>query len=255
MFLHCPGCNDTFGAEDIDYAMLAKARVFHFGYPPLMRRMIEEGAHELVALFARAHETGATTVLDMCMPDPDSLSDASIGRASWLRPCRMWMFTCPASRKPCSCWILKRDASSAIARPAPECRSHPRGWRRRPGGCSAGAKDRRIEAGFPGPIPAHCRKRFLEKVRDAACRRSPVPGLTGRSGRPVSVPRSSAPPDPATLPLPFSRCGPPRNEPEECVTLACAVGACNVEAADALGGCVPGGNARPSASGLASRGP
>ena len=42
MFLHCPGCNNTFGADDIDYAMLHEAGLFHFGYPPVMRRVIED---------------------------------------------------------------------------------------------------------------------------------------------------------------------------------------------------------------------
>jgi len=41
MFLHCPGCNSTFGADDVDYEALKVARLFHFGYPPLMKRVTD----------------------------------------------------------------------------------------------------------------------------------------------------------------------------------------------------------------------
>src|SRR5512135_541341 len=35
-FLHCPGTNDVFGAEDIDIRPLERAGIFHFGYSPIM---------------------------------------------------------------------------------------------------------------------------------------------------------------------------------------------------------------------------
>jgi sugar/nucleoside kinase (ribokinase family) len=78
-FLHCPGANDTFGAEDIDYKRLAGARLFHFGYPPLMRRMYSDGGRALASIFSRVKKQGLTTSLDMAQPDP--LSPA--GRADW----------------------------------------------------------------------------------------------------------------------------------------------------------------------------
>jgi sugar/nucleoside kinase (ribokinase family) len=78
-FLHYPGANDTFGASDIRYEQLQDARLFHFGYPPLMRRMYEDGGSELVSIFFRAKETGITTSLDMALPDPSSPA----GRADW----------------------------------------------------------------------------------------------------------------------------------------------------------------------------
>ena len=79
IFLHAPGANDTFGAEDIRYALLAGARLFHFGYPPLMRRMYAGEGQELVEIFRRAKETGVTTSLDLAMPDPAGAS----GLANW----------------------------------------------------------------------------------------------------------------------------------------------------------------------------
>ncbi len=79
MFLHCPGANDTFGIEDIGFTNLGDAKLFHFGYPPIMRRMFIDGGVELEGIFMRARQKGMTTSLDMSMPDPASES----GRADW----------------------------------------------------------------------------------------------------------------------------------------------------------------------------
>ncbi len=78
-FLHSPGANDTFRAADVDLARLGGARLFHFGYPPLMRQMYADGGKELAELLARVKAEGLTTSLDMAYPDPES--DA--GRADW----------------------------------------------------------------------------------------------------------------------------------------------------------------------------
>lgn len=80
IFLHCPGTNDTFGADDIRYEALGSARLFHFGYPPLMARMYQNNGRELAEIFCRARATGVTTSLDMSLPDPGSAA----GRADWL---------------------------------------------------------------------------------------------------------------------------------------------------------------------------
>ncbi len=79
MFLHCPGANDTFKADDIDYELVSRARVFHFGYPPLMRGMYADDGEGLAEVFRRARECGVTTSLDMALPDPASDS----GKARW----------------------------------------------------------------------------------------------------------------------------------------------------------------------------
>lgn len=79
MFLHCPGANDTFGIEDIGFSKLGEAKLFHFGYPPIMRRMFVDGGRELEGIFMRARQKGMTTSLDMSMPDPASES----GKADW----------------------------------------------------------------------------------------------------------------------------------------------------------------------------
>lgn len=78
-FLHCPGTNNTFGPEDVPPALLRQARLFHFGYPPLMRRMYADGGVALSTIMRRAKEEGITTSLDMAMPDPNQPS----GHADW----------------------------------------------------------------------------------------------------------------------------------------------------------------------------
>jgi sugar/nucleoside kinase (ribokinase family) len=77
--LHNPGTNDTFSADDIDYELLEECDLFHFGYPPLMRRMYENNGSELANIYRRVRDLGVTTSLDMAMPDPSSGS----GRADW----------------------------------------------------------------------------------------------------------------------------------------------------------------------------
>ena len=74
IFLHDPGANDTFGAEDVRHEMLAGVQLFHFGYPPLMKRMYASDGRDLVEIFYRAKQTGVTTSLDLAMPDPAGAS-------------------------------------------------------------------------------------------------------------------------------------------------------------------------------------
>ena len=79
LFLHNVGANDTFCASDVDYAKLVAADLFHFGYPPVMRRMYENHGAELVELYRRAKNTGVITSLDMTFPDLGSPG----GQADW----------------------------------------------------------------------------------------------------------------------------------------------------------------------------
>jgi len=79
MLIHAPGCNATFGADDIRYDALEQVRLFHFGYPPLMERMYADNGAELATIFRRVKTMGITTSLDLSMPDPNSAA----GRADW----------------------------------------------------------------------------------------------------------------------------------------------------------------------------
>jgi len=79
MFLHCPDANDTFGPEDVNLDAVRRARLFHFGYPPLMKRMYANGGAEAEQLLSSVRQTGVVTSLDLSFPDPDSEG----GRADW----------------------------------------------------------------------------------------------------------------------------------------------------------------------------
>ncbi len=79
IFLHHPGANDTFCAGDVPDPCFADASLFHFGYPPLMRSIYQDGGVQLAELFSRAKAHGLITSLDMALPDPQS--DA--GRIDW----------------------------------------------------------------------------------------------------------------------------------------------------------------------------
>lgn len=78
-FLHNPGPNDTFEAEDIPEVTLTGATLFHFGYPTLMRRMFQDEGRALQAAFRRARAQDLVTSLDVSQPDPRS----EAGRADW----------------------------------------------------------------------------------------------------------------------------------------------------------------------------
>jgi sugar/nucleoside kinase (ribokinase family) len=83
IFLGHAGASNSYGAEDIDYDRVGKVGLFHFGYPPVMKRIYENGGRELREVFRRAKAAGSRgkplTSLDMAMPDP--LAEG--GRADW----------------------------------------------------------------------------------------------------------------------------------------------------------------------------
>jgi len=79
IFLHCPAANETFSARDVRYDVVGRARLFHFGYPPILKLMYEDGGAQLVDMFRHARETGVTTSLDLSLPDAASAA----GRVDW----------------------------------------------------------------------------------------------------------------------------------------------------------------------------
>jgi len=79
IFLHCPGVNNTFKAKDIDQNIIAEADLMHFGYPPIMRQIYKNNGAELVTIFQKAKDLGITTSLDMAFPDPTSEG----GQVNW----------------------------------------------------------------------------------------------------------------------------------------------------------------------------
>jgi sugar/nucleoside kinase (ribokinase family) len=79
LFLEDPGCNRIFTTDYIDYEIVAKSRLFHFGYPPLMDALWNDGGMKLKELLERAHSHGTVISLDMSLPDAASPA----GQADW----------------------------------------------------------------------------------------------------------------------------------------------------------------------------
>lgn len=80
-FITHPGTNHTFGPEHVPDDALRAARLFHFGYPPYMRRMYDDEGHALADLLRRARQRGAVVSLDLAYPEPAGRS----GQADWRR--------------------------------------------------------------------------------------------------------------------------------------------------------------------------
>lgn len=81
IFLEATGCNRIFGTGHIDYEAAARSRIFHFGYPPLLKQFFSNDGEQLVKMFTKVQKAGIVTSLDFSLPDPDSAS----ARVDWNR--------------------------------------------------------------------------------------------------------------------------------------------------------------------------
>lgn len=79
IILHDPAGNNNFNTKSIDFDIVKNSKLFHFGYPPLMRKMFENEGYELQKTFRRVKELDVTTSLDMSLPDANSES----GKLNW----------------------------------------------------------------------------------------------------------------------------------------------------------------------------
>ena len=113
VFLHHPGANDTFAGADIPEKVLGDAALFHFGYPPLMKRTWENDGAELISLFRRVKGKGIATSLDLAAVDAQSPA----GQADWgeiLAGVLPWVdFFVPSFEE--LCWMLDRDRYDRLA--------------------------------------------------------------------------------------------------------------------------------------------
>ena len=82
-FLHCTGANDTFRAAECPLEIATSGRVFHFGYPQLMREIYSDGGAGLADLMRQVQSAGVLTSLDMAFPDPASAA-GDVDWNSWL---------------------------------------------------------------------------------------------------------------------------------------------------------------------------
>lgn len=237
IFLHCPGANDTFTADDVRYDLVAQARLFHFGYPSIMKRMYENDGAELVAMYRRAKATGVTTSLDLSLPDPSSAA----GRADWVNILRSTLryvdIFIPSIDE--ILYMLRREMFEGLAtreidlasQVTPELLSELSQQL-----LAMGAKIVGLKLGERGMYVRTAGRAAIEDMGRACpshpevwadreiwapCFQVQVAGTTGAGDATIAGFVSALLRDLA---------------PEAAVTAAVAVGACNVEAPDALGG-------------------
>ena len=112
IFLHSPGANDTFSNEDIPEEALEDVALFHFGYPPLMRRMYQQEGEELLTIFRRMKEKGIATSLDLAAVDTSS----EAGQVDWEKILRRVLpyvdFFVPSFEE--LCFMLNREKYDAL---------------------------------------------------------------------------------------------------------------------------------------------
>ena len=215
-FLHCAGANHTFGADDVDYARLEGVRVFHFGYPPLMARMYTDGGVQLAEMYRRVQALGVMTSLDMAMPDPAGPS----GQVDWrgvlehtLPHVDLFLPSLDEIR-----FMLRRDAASAgISEVAGELLAMGAGVV----GFKVGDQGFYLRTGPAGAPPLGGDEWQSRELWVPCFKPEPLVGTTGAGDTTIAGFLA------AIL----------RGQPvEDAMTSAVAVGACNVEAADALSG-------------------
>ena len=234
--LNNPAANHKFSADDVNYELVSRVALFHFGYPPLMHKMYIQKGQGLVDLFQRVKQTGATASLDMCYPDPTSEG----GRADWvtiLKATLPWVDIFMPSIEELLLMLHRDEFEQLSARgslldqvtpallhslsdelldmgvPVVVIKIGERGLYL----CTAGRKA--IEKiGRAAPVDPAA---WAEKELWAPCFRVRVVGTTGAGDATIAGFLSAMLRD---------------LSPELAVTAAVAVGACNVEAADALTG-------------------
>ena len=71
-FIHHSGVNDDFYYEDLNFDKIAQAKIFHFGYPTIMKSLYENQGAEMTKIFKKVKSLGVTTSLDLAAVDPQS---------------------------------------------------------------------------------------------------------------------------------------------------------------------------------------
>jgi sugar/nucleoside kinase (ribokinase family) len=79
IFLESPGCNQIFDSGYINFEAIADSRLFHFGYPPLLKQFYQNNGEQLFDLLSKVQKMGVVTSLDFSLPDPESES----GSINW----------------------------------------------------------------------------------------------------------------------------------------------------------------------------
>jgi len=79
IFLESPGCNQIFDAGYINFDGISQSRLFHFGYPPLLKQFYLNNGSQMLDMFSKVKKMGVVTSLDFSLPDPESES----GKIEW----------------------------------------------------------------------------------------------------------------------------------------------------------------------------
>ena len=242
VFLHSPGANDTFTGTDIPEEALEDAALFHFGYPPLMRRTWENDGAELIALFRRIKDKGIATSLDLAAVDPSTPA----GQADWEQILSGVLpyvdFFVPSFEE--LCWMLDRERYERLAAGGKdmtdgldlEREALPLAEKALALGCRAAM----IKCGTSGMLLRTAGRTEMEKT-------GPWLGLDPEewNSRTVLQPcfkadtvRSGAGAGDTSIAA-FLAAVLSGRKPAECVALACAEGACCVTTYDTISGLKP----------------
>jgi sugar/nucleoside kinase (ribokinase family) len=79
IFLESPGCSQLFDIRYINFEAIAGSRLFHFGYPPLLRQFYLNDGRQLLDMFREVRRMGVITSMDFSLPDGESES----GKINW----------------------------------------------------------------------------------------------------------------------------------------------------------------------------
>lgn len=107
IFLHHSGANDTFCDADIPWEKVEDAALFHFGYPPLMKKVYEQEGLELVKILSHAREAGAAVSLDLAAVDPNSDAALQDWKAILVKTLPLVDIFCPSIEE--LCYMLDRE--------------------------------------------------------------------------------------------------------------------------------------------------
>lgn len=241
LFLHNPGANNAFRADDIPDGVLKDAVLFHFGYPPIMKAMYEYDGAELVKLMKRVKAAGAATSLDMAAMDAAS----EAGKADWEKILSQALpfvdFFVPSVEE--LCFMLERNRfaewqSRAKGRDITEILNVETDIRPLADRCmELGVKVLLIKCGAPGIYYRTADRETLGQIGgDLMPEPEKWADLEGfeRSYVPERIASGTGAGDTsiaAFLTAVLDGCG-----PKECLRLATATGACCVAAYDALSG-------------------
>lgn len=228
------GVYNDYDVENIDLDSVAAAKLFHLGYPTLLPRLYQNNGDGFLSLLRAVKDTGVITSIDMSLPPPDSPS----GRADWrsiLRRCLplvdifvpsieeiMFMLR----RADLERWggelfdRLAADYLAGLANELIEMGVGVAGFKLGERGLYLRAAADASRLGFLSAI-GQSRDDWLGATVWQPAFRVAVAGTTGAGDAAY-----------AGLLAALMR----GHSPEECARRACAVAACNIEAADATSG-------------------